>query len=117
LVVSVPRLPSRSSCKRFATPSASRFWPTFLSRGEHIVSGTIKRMERGNAIIEAGKIEALLPRDQMIPKKTCASVIASRPTCCASTAMPVVRRSSCRAPRRNSSSSCSSWKCRRFPTA
>jgi transcription antitermination factor NusA-like protein len=26
-------------------------------------------MERGNAIIEAGKIEALLPRDQMIPKE------------------------------------------------
>jgi N utilization substance protein A len=41
----------------------------FLSRGEHIVSGTIKRMERGNAIIEAGKVEALLPRDQMIPKE------------------------------------------------
>jgi transcription termination/antitermination protein NusA len=26
-------------------------------------------MERGNAIIEAGKIEAMLPRDQMIPKE------------------------------------------------
>jgi N utilization substance protein A len=41
----------------------------FLERKEHIVSGTIKRMERGNAIVEAGKIEALLPRDQMIPKE------------------------------------------------
>jgi transcription termination/antitermination protein NusA len=41
----------------------------FLARKEHIVSGTIKRMERGNAIVEAGKIEALLPRDQMIPKE------------------------------------------------
>ncbi len=41
----------------------------FLERQEHIVSGTIKRMERGNAIVEAGKIEALLPRDQMIPKE------------------------------------------------
>ena len=41
----------------------------FLGRGEHVVSGTIKRMERGNAIIEAGKIEAVLPRDQMIPKE------------------------------------------------
>ncbi|MCK6406353.1 MAG: transcription termination factor NusA [Rhodocyclaceae bacterium] len=41
----------------------------FLERGEHIVSGTIKRMERGNAIIESGKVEALLPRDQMIPKE------------------------------------------------
>lgn len=41
----------------------------FLQRQEHIVSGTIKRMERGNAIVESGKIEALLPRDQMIPKE------------------------------------------------
>ena len=41
----------------------------FLDRQEHIISGTIKRMERGNAIVEAGKIEALLPRDQMIPKE------------------------------------------------
>jgi N utilization substance protein A len=41
----------------------------FLERREHIVYGTIKRMERGNAIIEAGKIEAMLPRDQMIPKE------------------------------------------------
>ena len=41
----------------------------FLDRKEHLVSGTIKRMERGNAIVEFGKIEALLPRDQMIPKE------------------------------------------------
>ncbi len=41
----------------------------FLDRKEFLVSGTIKRMERGNAIIEAGKIEAVLPRDQMIPKE------------------------------------------------
>jgi N utilization substance protein A len=41
----------------------------FLERREHIVYGAIKRMERGNAIVEAGKIEALLPRDQMIPKE------------------------------------------------
>ena len=41
----------------------------FLERKEHLVTGAIKRMERGNAIIEAGRIEALLPRDQMIPKE------------------------------------------------
>ena len=41
----------------------------FLDRKEHLVTGTIKRMERGNAVIEAGKIEALLPRDQMIPRE------------------------------------------------
>ncbi len=41
----------------------------FLERDEHLVTGTIKRMERGNAIVEAGRVEALLPRDQMIPKE------------------------------------------------
>lgn len=41
----------------------------FMERKEHLVSGTIKRIERGNAIVEFGKIEALLPRDQMIPKE------------------------------------------------
>jgi N utilization substance protein A len=41
----------------------------FLERGEHLVTGTVKRIERGNAIIEAGRIEAVLPRDQMIPKE------------------------------------------------
>ncbi|HEY6096228.1 MAG TPA: transcription termination factor NusA [Gallionellaceae bacterium] len=41
----------------------------FMARSEHLVSGTIKRVERGNAIVEFGKIEALLPRDQMIPKE------------------------------------------------
>jgi N utilization substance protein A len=41
----------------------------FLERKEHLVTGTIKRMERGNAIVETGRIEALLPRDQMIPKE------------------------------------------------
>jgi len=41
----------------------------FLDRKEHLVTGTVKRMERGNAIIEAGRIEAALPRDQMIPRE------------------------------------------------
>lgn len=41
----------------------------FLERKEHLVTGTIKRMERGNAVIESGRLEALLPRDQMIPKE------------------------------------------------
>lgn len=41
----------------------------FLARKEHLVTGVIKRMERGNAIIESGRLEAVLPRDQMIPKE------------------------------------------------
>lgn len=41
----------------------------FLERKEHMVSGTIKRMERGNAIIEVGRLEAVIPRDQMVPRE------------------------------------------------
>jgi len=41
----------------------------FLERGENIVSGSVKRMDKGDAIIETGKIEARLPRSEMIPKE------------------------------------------------
>ncbi|MDA8107625.1 MAG: transcription termination factor NusA, partial [Betaproteobacteria bacterium] len=41
----------------------------FLSRGDELVTGTVKRMERGNGIVESGRLEALLPREQMIPKE------------------------------------------------
>ncbi|AQR64567.1 transcription termination/antitermination protein NusA [Aquaspirillum sp. LM1] len=41
----------------------------FLERNDFLVRGNIKRMERGSAIIEIGKLEAILPRDQMIPKE------------------------------------------------
>ncbi len=42
----------------------------FLDRDEFLVTGTIKRLERGSAIIEINnKLEGLLPRDQMIPKE------------------------------------------------
>jgi N utilization substance protein A len=41
----------------------------FLARGDMIVSGAIKRMDKGDAIIEIGKVEARLPRSEMIPKE------------------------------------------------
>jgi N utilization substance protein A len=41
----------------------------FLGRGDSLLSGTIKRIDREGAVIESGKIEARLPRDQMIPKE------------------------------------------------
>ena len=41
----------------------------FLGRGDSLLSGTIKRLDREGAVIESGKIEARLPRDQMIPKE------------------------------------------------
>jgi N utilization substance protein A len=41
----------------------------FLSRGDELVTGTVKRMERGSAIVESGRLEAVLPREHMIPKE------------------------------------------------
>ena len=46
-----------------------RILSDFMEREEFMVTGSIKRMERGSAIIESGRIEASLPRDQMIPKE------------------------------------------------
>jgi N utilization substance protein A len=41
----------------------------FLARNETMVTGTVKRMERGSAVIESGRIEGRLEKDQMIPKE------------------------------------------------
>jgi transcription termination/antitermination protein NusA len=41
----------------------------FLARKEHLVSGVVKRMDKGNVILESGRIEGLLPRDQMIARE------------------------------------------------
>lgn len=41
----------------------------FLQRGEHVISGVVKRVERGGVVVESGKVEAFLPRDQLIPKE------------------------------------------------
>ncbi len=41
----------------------------FLEQREDIVMGTVKRVERHGTIIEIGRLDALLPRDQMIPRE------------------------------------------------
>lgn len=41
----------------------------FLDRKEHLVNGVVKRIDRGNAIIESGRVEGFLHRDQMIPRE------------------------------------------------
>jgi N utilization substance protein A len=41
----------------------------FLARNEKLISGTVKRIDRGNVIIESGRVEALLPREQQIPRE------------------------------------------------
>lgn len=41
----------------------------YLDRGEKIMTGTIKRADKKGLIVESGRVEALLTRDQMIPKE------------------------------------------------
>ena len=41
----------------------------FLSRGEKIFVGTVKRLDKGDVIVEAGRIEGRLRRSEMIPKE------------------------------------------------
>ncbi len=41
----------------------------YLDRGEKIMTGTIKRADKKGLIVESGRVEALLARDQMIPKE------------------------------------------------
>ena len=41
----------------------------FLSRGDKIFVGTVKRMDKGDIIVESGRIEGRLRRSDMIPKE------------------------------------------------
>ena len=41
----------------------------FMSRGERIFVGTVKRMDKGDIIVESGRVEGRLRRNEMIPKE------------------------------------------------
>ena len=41
----------------------------FLAKNQSIVNGLIKRMDKGDAIVEIERLEARLPRNQMIPRE------------------------------------------------
>ena len=41
----------------------------FMSRGEKIFVGTVKRMDKGDLIVESGRVEGRLRRTEMIPKE------------------------------------------------
>ena len=41
----------------------------FMSRGEKIFTGTVKRLDKGDLIIEAGRVEGRLRRSEMISKE------------------------------------------------
>ncbi|UDG81925.1 transcription termination factor NusA [Candidatus Vallotia cooleyia] len=41
----------------------------FLERDEKIMTGLIKRLDKGNFVVESGRVEALLRRDQLIQRE------------------------------------------------
>ena len=41
----------------------------FLSRGDKIFTGTVKRLDKGDLIVESGRVEGRLKRSEMIPKE------------------------------------------------
>jgi N utilization substance protein A len=41
----------------------------FLSRGEKIFVGTVKRLDKGDVLVESGRVEGRLKRSEMIPKE------------------------------------------------
>ncbi len=41
----------------------------FMSRGEKIFTGTVKRMDKGDILVESGRVEGRLRRSEMIPKE------------------------------------------------
>ncbi len=41
----------------------------FMSRGEKIMVGTVKRLDKGDIIVESGRVEGRLKRSEMIPKE------------------------------------------------
>ena len=41
----------------------------YLSRGERIMTGTVKRLDKGDIIVESGRVEGRLKRNEMIPKE------------------------------------------------
>ena len=41
----------------------------FLARGDRIFVGTVKRMDKGDLIVESGRVEGRLRRSEMIPKE------------------------------------------------
>ncbi len=55
--------------QRVRDAERDRIVADFAFRKGEIISGVVKRMEKGNAIVDMGRAEAILPRDEMIPRE------------------------------------------------
>ena len=61
--------PSRSSCRKCARPSATGNIEEYKDRIGDIVNGIVKRVEYGNVVVDLGRGEAIVRRDEMLPRE------------------------------------------------
>jgi N utilization substance protein A len=69
----------------------------FKDRIGEVVNGTVKRVEYGNVIVDLGRGEAIVRRDELIPRETSAMATVCAPISTMCAASSAARRSSCRA--------------------
>jgi hypothetical protein len=74
-----------------------RQYDEYKDRIGEIVNGVVKRVEYGNVIVDLGRGEGIVRRDEMIPRETFRPATASAPICSTCAARRAGRRSSSRA--------------------
>ena len=90
----------------------------YKDRKGEIVHGIVRRIEKGNLIVDLGRAEAILPRKEQVPREMFRVNERIRAYVLRRAARSRrARRSSCRAPAPSSWSSCSSRKCPRSTRA
>ena len=94
-----------------------RQYQEYKDRIGDIVNGIVKRVEYGNVVVDLGRGEAIVRRDEMLPREPSATATASAPTSTTCAASRAARRFSSRARIRSSWPSCSPRKCRKSTTA
>jgi N utilization substance protein A len=114
---SPPRSAKQVIVQKVREAERERQYEEFKDRIGEIVNGVVKRVEYGNVVVDLGRAEAIVRRDEMIPRETSATATASAPISTTCAANRAARRFSCRAPIRSSWPSCSRRKCRKSMTA
>ena len=94
-----------------------RQYDEYKDRVGEIINGMVKRTEYGNLMVELGRAEALLRRDELIPREASATATGCAPISTTCARNRAARRSSSPAPIPASWPSCSPRKCRKSTTA
>jgi N utilization substance protein A len=84
-----------------------RQFDEYKDRIGEIANGTVKRVEYGNVIVDLGRAEGIIRRDEMIPRENVRSATASAPTSMTCAASSAARRFSSPARGPSSWRSCS----------